>query len=108
MKTTGEKAKAAGPPRKQKHMNLRAIDNVPSTELDADDTGFGAPPPRARGVAAVNIDEARPPAFADDALALRFAEAHADKLRHVAMWGKWLIWSGQKWLQDDTKQAVDL
>ncbi|MBA3516864.1 MAG: hypothetical protein H0T75_04305 [Rhizobiales bacterium] len=37
--------------------------------------------------------EARPPAFTDEALALRFAEKHAHDLRYVAPWGKWQIWS---------------
>jgi hypothetical protein len=32
----------------------------------------------------------RPPEFSDEALALRFAERHADNLRYVATWGKWL------------------
>jgi hypothetical protein len=34
--------------------------------------------------------DARPPAFSDEALALRFADLHADDLRYVAAWGKWL------------------
>ena len=37
------------------------------------------------------LEEPRPPAFSDEALALRFAELHADDLRYVAAWGKWLI-----------------
>ncbi len=36
------------------------------------------------------LDAARPPAFSDEALALRFAERHAIALRYVAAWGKWL------------------
>ena len=39
-------------------------------------------------------DDARPPAFTDEALALRFAEKHADRLRYVAGWNKWHIWTG--------------
>jgi hypothetical protein len=44
-----------------------------------------------------HLDEAaadRPPAFSDEALALRFAERHAEDLRFVAAWGKWLVWNG--------------
>jgi putative DNA primase/helicase len=52
--------------------------------------------------------ESRPPAFSDDALALRFAERHADDLRFVAAWGKWLSWTGTHWQFDDTLRAFDL
>jgi len=53
-------------------------------------------------------DGARPPTFTDEALALRFAERHADDLRYVAAWSKWLIWDGRRWQFDDTLQAIDL
>jgi putative DNA primase/helicase len=43
-----------------------------------------------------------PPAFSDEALALRFAEIHADKLRYVAAWNKWLSWDGIRWRFDTT------
>ena len=49
-----------------------------------------------------------PPAFCDEALALRFAERHADDLRFVAAWGKWLSWTGTHWQFDDTLHAFDL
>ncbi len=49
----------------------------------------------------------RAPAFSDEALALRFAERHADDLRFVAVWNKWLIWTGRHWRFDDTLQAFD-
>jgi putative DNA primase/helicase len=51
--------------------------------------------------------DARPPPFTDEALALEFADRHADDLRHVSVWGKWLIWIGTHWRVDDTLQAVD-
>ena len=50
----------------------------------------------------------RPPAFSDDALALRFADRHAADLRFVAAWGKWFCWDGVCWRQDDTLHAYDL
>lgn len=50
----------------------------------------------------------RPPAFSDEALALRFAERHADDLRYVAAWGKWLEWVGDRWRFDDTLRTHDL
>jgi putative DNA primase/helicase len=50
----------------------------------------------------------RPPAFTDEALALRFANKHAAELRYVASWGKWLIWDGTCWRFDETLRAFDL
>ncbi len=47
-------------------------------------------------------------AFTDEGLALRFAERHADTLRYVSAWGKWLFWSGSYWQSDDTLLAFDL
>jgi putative DNA primase/helicase len=52
--------------------------------------------------------DARPPEFSDEALALRFADLHADDLRYVAVWGKWLIWDGMRWQFDDTLAAFSL
>ena len=48
-----------------------------------------------------------PPAYSDESLALRFTERYADKLRYVATWSRWLIWSGQYWQFDDTLKAFD-
>lgn len=48
-----------------------------------------------------------PPAFTDESLALRFAEIHADELRYVSAWGKWLSWTGTHWRFDDTLFAFD-
>ena len=53
-------------------------------------------------------DKHRPPAFTDEALALRFAERHAGELRYVAAWAKWLIWDGKQWRTDETLKAFDL
>jgi putative DNA primase/helicase len=50
----------------------------------------------------------RPPAFSDEALALRFAALHAGDLRFIAAWNKWLIWTGSRWRFDDTLHAFDL
>jgi putative DNA primase/helicase len=50
----------------------------------------------------------RPPAFSDEALALRFAERHSGDLRFVAAWGKWLSYTGTHWQFDDTLHAFDL
>jgi putative DNA primase/helicase len=57
---------------------------------------------------AIEIDQTRPPAFTDEALALRFAAEHTDRLRFVATWGKWLIFDGKRWRLDETLNAFDL
>jgi putative DNA primase/helicase len=54
------------------------------------------------------VEDARPPAFSDEALALRFAERYQSKLRYVAGWGKWLVWDGSRWRPDDTLFAFNL
>ena len=50
----------------------------------------------------------RPPAFTEEALALRFAETHEHNLRYVAAWSKWMIYNGVCWALDDTLKAFDL
>ncbi len=49
-----------------------------------------------------------PREFSEDALALHFAKIHANDLRYVASWGKWLSWTGTYWRFDDTLHAFDL
>ena len=60
------------------------------------------------GAGSFALGGARPPAFSDDALALRFAELHADEMRHVAAWGQWLRFDGARWVPDKTLTAFDL
>jgi putative DNA primase/helicase len=55
-----------------------------------------------------DADEARPPAFTDEALALSFAEQHAGRLRFVDPWGRWLTWNGTRWEFDETLAAYDM
>jgi putative DNA primase/helicase len=52
-------------------------------------------------------EEARPPAFSDDALALRFVDQYKDGLRYVPSLGKWLRWDGKRWCFDDRLIAQD-
>jgi putative DNA primase/helicase len=58
-------------------------------------------------LAQLEIVDARPPEFSDEALALHFAEKHADDLRYVAASGKWFVWTGTYWRRDDTLLAFD-
>lgn len=44
----------------------------------------------------------------DNALAMSFAESHKDDLRHVAVWNKWVRWTGSYWAVDKTRFAFDL
>jgi putative DNA primase/helicase len=67
-----------------------------------------APIDRTDDAAFPDDDEARPPEFSDEALALRFAEQHTERLRYVAAWGRWLIWNGLRWCFDETLHAFDL
>jgi putative DNA primase/helicase len=57
-------------------------------------------------------DESAPtqiaPHLSDEALALAFAARHADNLRYVELWGKWLFWNGRLWEFDETCRAFDL
>src|SRR5262245_10287246 len=52
-------------------------------------------------------EEVRPPAFSDDALALRFIDQHKNTLRYVPSLGKWLRWDGTRWCFDDRLIAYD-
>ncbi len=64
----------------------------------------GAIPP----ASAAQVVAPVPPEFTDDALALEFSKRHADNLRHVAVWGKWLECDGKRWRQDETMRSFDL
>jgi putative DNA primase/helicase len=52
-------------------------------------------------------EEVRPPAFSDDALALRLIDQHKDTLRYVPSLGKWLRWDGKRWCFDERLIAHD-
>ncbi len=46
--------------------------------------------------------------LSDDDLALCFTERHAEELRYVTAWGRWLIWDGVRWAHDERKRVFDL
>lgn len=56
----------------------------------------------------IQLDSLRPPAFTDEALALKFAERHSADLRFVAAQGKWYVWTENRWQQDETLLAFDM
>jgi putative DNA primase/helicase len=57
---------------------------------------------------AAGLVELHPAPFSEDDLALAFATLHADDLRFVGTWGKWMHWTGQRWVPDETYNAYDL
>lgn len=48
------------------------------------------------------------PALSEEALALQFADRHADELRYVSAWGRWFVWSGVRWEPEETLLPLDL
>ncbi len=55
----------------------------------------------------VELADARPPEFSDEALAQRFVERHGDELRYIAAWSRWYAWTGAQWALDTTLDAFD-
>jgi len=47
------------------------------------------------------------PATTEDALALTYAERHANDTRYVASWARWLLYDGARWNVDTTLHAFD-
>jgi putative DNA primase/helicase len=74
---------------------------VSREEIDADDAKIIA-------LDLKRAEDARPPEYSDEALALRFADLHGADLRYVAAWNKWLIWDGARWKFDETLAALSL
>jgi putative DNA primase/helicase len=48
-----------------------------------------------------------PPQFSDESIALEFAERYKNLMRYVAKWGKWFIFGGRRWSEDQTLQSFD-
>ncbi len=55
----------------------------------------------------IEVADARPPAFSEDALALKFAERHGKDLRYIAAWSHWYTWAGARWAMEPTRHAFD-
>ena len=54
------------------------------------------------------LETVLPAGVSDDALALRFTERHAQQLRYVPAWDRWLMWDGQRWAHDERRRTWDL
>ena len=55
----------------------------------------------------IELADASPPKFSDDALAQKFAERHGKDLRYVADWSHWYEWRGARWAREPTRHAFD-
>jgi putative DNA primase/helicase len=49
-----------------------------------------------------------PTLFSEENLALEFTDIHSGKIRYVADWGRWYIWTGKLWQHDQTRQVFDM
>ena len=91
---------------------LQPADRDPDRWLDAHLIETDAPTADARGPEPQPDEETevedRPPGFSDEDLALKFTRKHRNLLRYVARWGRWFIWKGSLWIEDETLQAFDL
>jgi P4 family phage/plasmid primase-like protien len=61
-------------------------------------------------VAVAHGDDDEPPAVSDTefALADEFIDVHSADLRYVAKFGKWQVWRGSGWKEDETVRVFDL
>ena len=55
----------------------------------------------------IELADASPPEFSDDALAQKFAERHGNNLRYIAAWSHWYTWTGARWAMEPTRHAFD-
>ncbi len=55
----------------------------------------------------IELADASPPEFSEDALAQRFAERHSKDLRYIAAWSHWYEWLGARWAMEPTRHAFD-
>lgn len=46
--------------------------------------------------------------YSEDHIALEFSRRHVDTLRYVATWGKWFLWTGAHWREEQTHLAFEL
>lgn len=83
---------------------------APVTLLDTRIAVSGALLPRITAeldAAADPDDDGLPELYSEDNVALRFSQIHADDLRYVAPWSRWMLWDGQRWRHDETMVAFD-
>ena len=47
------------------------------------------------------------PRYGEDKLAQKVVERHGEFIRYVEIWGKWFIWTGCVWAEDDKSEIID-
>jgi putative DNA primase/helicase len=47
------------------------------------------------------------PDYAEDVLAQEVVQLHGESFRYVEAWGKWFVWDGVCWREDDTGRVID-
>ena len=52
-------------------------------------------------------EEETAPEFSEDQIALAFVERMKDSLVYVAAWTRWYVWTGKRWIADDTLAVYD-
>jgi putative DNA primase/helicase len=55
-------------------------------------------------IVSLTPDDVAPP-FSEEAMALDFAQRHADDLRYVDEWKRWMVWDGHLWRFDKKRQS---
>ena len=68
--------------------------------------GRQPPPPRGPDDGGANSIDVLPE-YSDIALAGRFTRLYSSNLRYVALWGKWMEWTGTHWKKDETLSGFD-
>ena len=74
------------------------------SDRNGDQSGGPGQPPHDGGPE----DEAPPPQYTEDALALEFTRRNGDDWRFVAAWGQWLVWTGSQWQHETTLRGLHL
>jgi hypothetical protein len=70
-----------------------------------DDPDFGS---RVGAGEAGSPDDDEAPEFSDEDLALRFAGQFVYTVRYVAAMGRWFLWTGKVWAEDEKRSAFSL
>ena len=55
----------------------------------------------------IELADASPPLFSDDALAQKFAERPGNDLCYIADWAHWYAWDSARWQRESTLDAFD-
>jgi putative DNA primase/helicase len=56
----------------------------------------------------IDITDTPPPEASEDAIALTVVDRHHHELRYVAEFGRWFMWDGCHWAEDQTKAILAL